>query len=92
MNCVRPGHVYTEVHASGGERNRVDRVKHSIPMGRGGRPDEVTQAILQLASCEASLRRAFISVARLPGVAPVRTESGGTKFSKMAAFRVYPEQ
>lgn len=54
VNCVRPGHIYTEMHASGGEPGRVDRVKESIPMGRGGQPDEVARAILWLASAEAS--------------------------------------
>ena len=54
VNCVRPGHIYTEMHASGGEPGRVDRVKASIPMGRGGQPEEVAQAILWLASAEAS--------------------------------------
>ena len=54
VNCVRPGHIYTEMHASGGEPGRVDRVKDSIPMGRGGRPEEVARAILWLASSEAS--------------------------------------
>lgn len=54
VNCVRPGHIYTRMHASGGEPGRVDRVKDSIPMGRGGQPDEVARAILWLASDEAS--------------------------------------
>lgn len=54
VNCIRPGHIYTEMHASGGEPGRVDRVKDSIPMGRGGQPDEVARAILWLASDEAS--------------------------------------
>ena len=54
VNCVRPGHIYTEMHASGGEPGRVDRVKDSIPMGRGGQPEEVARAILWLASEEAS--------------------------------------
>jgi NAD(P)-dependent dehydrogenase (short-subunit alcohol dehydrogenase family) len=54
VNCVRPGHIYTDMHASGGEPGRVDRVKASIPMGRGGQPDEVARAILWLASGEAS--------------------------------------
>ncbi|WP_431015351.1 SDR family oxidoreductase [Bradyrhizobium pachyrhizi] len=52
--CIRPGHIYTEMHASGGEPGRVDRVKESIPMGRGGQPEEVARAILWLASAEAS--------------------------------------
>ncbi|CAG9177289.1 glucose 1-dehydrogenase [Cupriavidus pampae] len=54
VNCVRPGHIYTEMHASGGEPGRVDRVKDAIPMGRGGQPEEVARAILWLASEEAS--------------------------------------
>ncbi|MEK6393016.1 MAG: SDR family oxidoreductase, partial [Burkholderia gladioli] len=49
VNCVRPGHIYTDMHASGGEPGRVDRVKDSIPMGRGGQPEEVARAILWLA-------------------------------------------
>jgi NAD(P)-dependent dehydrogenase (short-subunit alcohol dehydrogenase family) len=54
VNCVRPGHIYTDMHARGGEPGRVDRVKDSIPMGRGGQPEEVARAILWLASAEAS--------------------------------------
>ncbi|WP_054471792.1 SDR family NAD(P)-dependent oxidoreductase, partial [Achromobacter xylosoxidans] len=41
VNCVRPGHIYTEMHASGGEPGRVDRIKDTVPMGRGGQPEEV---------------------------------------------------
>ncbi|QTC00736.1 SDR family oxidoreductase [Alcaligenes sp. SORT26] len=54
VNCVRPGHIYTDMHASGGEPGRVERLKDSIPMGRGGQPEEVARAILWLASSEAS--------------------------------------
>lgn len=54
VNCVRPGHIYTDMHASGGEPGKVDRVKDSIPMGRGGQPEEIARAILWLASAEAS--------------------------------------
>ena len=54
VNCIRPGHIYTDMHASGGDPGRVDRVKDSIPMGRGGQPEEVARAILWLASAEAS--------------------------------------
>ncbi len=54
VNGVRAGFIYTEMHASGGEPNRVDRVKASVPMRRGGEPEEVAQAILWLLSDEAS--------------------------------------
>ena len=54
VNAVRPGVIYTEIHASGGEPGRVDRVKSAVPMQRGGQPEEVARAILWLASSEAS--------------------------------------
>jgi len=54
VNAVRPGVIYTEIHASGGEPGRVDRVKSAVPMQRGGQPEEVARAILWLASGEAS--------------------------------------
>lgn len=64
MNAVRPGLIDTEIHASGGEPGRVDRVKASVPMRRGGSPDEVAHAILWLLSDEASFTTgAFIDVA-----------------------------
>lgn len=63
VNAVRPGFIYTEMHASGGEPNRVDRVKDGVPMKRGGQPEEVAQAILWLLSDEASFTTgAFIDV------------------------------
>ena len=54
VNAVRPGVIYTEIHASGGEPQRVDRVKASVPMQRGGQVEEVTHAILWLLSDEAA--------------------------------------
>jgi NAD(P)-dependent dehydrogenase (short-subunit alcohol dehydrogenase family) len=54
VNAVRAGHIYTELHASGGEPNRIERVKSQVPMGRGGQPDEVAAAILWLLSDDAS--------------------------------------
>lgn len=54
VNGVRPGFIYTEMHASGGEPKRVDRVKSQLPMQRGGQPEEVAQAIAWLLSEAAS--------------------------------------
>ena len=54
VNAVRPGVIYTDLHASGGEPQRVDRVKATVPMRRGGEVDEVAHAILWLLSDEAS--------------------------------------
>jgi NAD(P)-dependent dehydrogenase (short-subunit alcohol dehydrogenase family) len=50
VNAVRPGIIYTDIHARGGEPGRVDRLKGTVPMGRGGTPEEVAQAILWLLS------------------------------------------
>jgi NAD(P)-dependent dehydrogenase (short-subunit alcohol dehydrogenase family) len=60
VNGVRPGFIYTDIHASGGEPGRVDRVKASIPMRRGGRPEEVARAILWLLSEESTYCTAAI--------------------------------
>ena len=54
VNAVRPGVIYTDIHGSGGEPGRVDRVKAAVPMRRGGEPEEVARAILWLLSEEAS--------------------------------------
>jgi NAD(P)-dependent dehydrogenase (short-subunit alcohol dehydrogenase family) len=54
VNAVRPGFIYTGMHAKGGEPERVERVKTLVPMQRGGQPDEVATAILWLLSEEAS--------------------------------------
>jgi NAD(P)-dependent dehydrogenase (short-subunit alcohol dehydrogenase family) len=64
VNAVRAGFIYTDMHASGGEPNRIDRVKELVPMKRGGTADEVAGAILWLLSDEASYTTgAFIDVA-----------------------------
>jgi NAD(P)-dependent dehydrogenase (short-subunit alcohol dehydrogenase family) len=64
VNAVRPGLIYTDIHASGGDPNRVDRLKTGLPMKRGGNPEEVAQAILWLLSDEASYTTGtFIDVA-----------------------------
>lgn len=54
VNSVRPGFIYTEMHADGGEPGRVDRVASAIPMGRGGEAEEIAEAIVWLASEAAS--------------------------------------
>ena len=63
VNAVRPGFIYTGIHASGGEPNRVERVKEFVPLKRGGTADEVAHAILWLLSDEAAYTTgAFIDV------------------------------
>jgi NAD(P)-dependent dehydrogenase (short-subunit alcohol dehydrogenase family) len=63
VNAVRPGVIYTDIHASGGEPGRVDRVRAGVPMQRGGTAEEVAQAIVWLLSDEASYSTgAFIDV------------------------------
>jgi NAD(P)-dependent dehydrogenase (short-subunit alcohol dehydrogenase family) len=63
VNAVRPGLIYTDIHASGGDPGRVERLKGFLPMKRGGHADEVAQAILWLLSDEASYTTgAFIEV------------------------------
>lgn len=54
VNAVRPGLIHTDMHASGGEPGRVERLKSKIPMQRGGEPKEVAQAIYWLASEQSS--------------------------------------
>jgi NAD(P)-dependent dehydrogenase (short-subunit alcohol dehydrogenase family) len=54
VNAVRPGFIYPDIHAGGGEPGRVDRVKALVPMKRGGQPEEVAAPILWLLSEEAS--------------------------------------
>lgn len=64
VNGVRPGFIYTEMHADGGEPGRVDRIKGNIPLQRGGQPAEVAAAIAWLLSDEASYATGtFIDVA-----------------------------
>lgn len=54
VNGVRPGLIYTDIHAQGGEPNRVDRLSPNLPMKRGGQVDEVAHAICWLLSENAS--------------------------------------
>ncbi len=54
VNAVRPGIVRTEIHASGGQPNRLERIAPLVPMLRPGEPAEIAGAILWLLSDEAS--------------------------------------
>lgn len=54
VNGVRPGLIYTAMHASGGEPDRVNRLRSAVPMQRGGEPGEVAHAVLWLLSDEAA--------------------------------------
>ena len=53
VNVVRPGIIDTEIHASGGQPDRVGRLGPAVPMGRAGRADEVAAAVLWLLGGEA---------------------------------------
>lgn len=64
VNCVRPGLIHTDIHASGGEAGRVARLAAGVPMQRGGQPEEVAQAILYLLGPGASyVTGSFLDVA-----------------------------
>lgn len=54
VNCVRPGLISTDMHADGGEANRVDRLQSNIPLQRGGKAKEVAEAIYWSASNKSS--------------------------------------
>ena len=51
---VRPGIIATDIHSSGGEPDRVEKVRSGLPMKREGRPEEIASAIVWLLSDEAS--------------------------------------
>jgi NAD(P)-dependent dehydrogenase (short-subunit alcohol dehydrogenase family) len=53
VNVVRPGIVDTDIHARGGQPDRVERLGPAVPMGRAGRADEVAAAVLWLLGEEA---------------------------------------
>ncbi len=54
VNGIRPGVIHTQIHALGGEPDRINRVRTNIPMQRGGEPDEVASGIMWLLSDQAS--------------------------------------
>jgi len=54
VNCVRPGLIFTEIHADSGDAQRVSKMEASVPMGRGGQPEEIAETILWLLGPQAS--------------------------------------
>jgi NAD(P)-dependent dehydrogenase (short-subunit alcohol dehydrogenase family) len=62
VNAVSPGLIQTELHARAGLPDRLEKLLPGVPMGRVGSADEVAQAVLWLASDEAS----YISGAIVP--------------------------
>jgi NAD(P)-dependent dehydrogenase (short-subunit alcohol dehydrogenase family) len=54
VNAVRPGLIDTDIHASGGQPNRIERFVSMIPMQRGGTAEEVANTVMWLAGDEAS--------------------------------------
>jgi len=64
VNAIRPGFINTDIHKSGGEPDRIERIKDAIPLRRGGEPKEVANAISWLLSEKASYATGtFIDVA-----------------------------
>ncbi|MBM3388525.1 MAG: SDR family oxidoreductase [Betaproteobacteria bacterium] len=54
VNAVRPGIIDTEIHASGGQPDRVQRMAPQVPMQRAGTAEEVAQAVVWLLSDQSS--------------------------------------
>jgi NAD(P)-dependent dehydrogenase (short-subunit alcohol dehydrogenase family) len=54
VNAVRPGLIDTDIHASAGIPDRIEQLKHLVPMQRGGTADEVADVVLFLASDQSS--------------------------------------
>ena len=54
VNAVRPGIIETEIHASGGQPDRIRQMAPLVPMQRAGSAEEVAQAIVWLLSDDAS--------------------------------------
>jgi glucose 1-dehydrogenase len=51
---LAPGLIETDIHAKGGDPDRVARLGGSVPMGRAGSAEEIANAVLWLMSDEAS--------------------------------------
>lgn len=54
VNAVRPGLIETDIHASAGAPDRVERLMGGVPMGRAGSAEEVAKVIVWLAGDGAS--------------------------------------
>jgi NAD(P)-dependent dehydrogenase (short-subunit alcohol dehydrogenase family) len=54
VNAVSPGMIHTEIHAEAGMPDRIERLAPNVPMGRGGAPEEVAEAVIWLLSDAAS--------------------------------------
>ncbi|GJD98442.1 SDR family oxidoreductase [Methylobacterium isbiliense] len=54
VNAVAPGLIDTDIHASGGQPDRMARLGPSTPIGRAGTAEEVAAPIVWLLSDEAS--------------------------------------
>ncbi|WP_375173564.1 SDR family oxidoreductase [Pseudooceanicola sp.] len=64
VNAVRPGLIETEIHAKGGQPERLDSIGHTPPLGRPGSTEEVAEVILWLLSDSASyVTRTVVDVA-----------------------------
>lgn len=71
VNAVRPGIIDTDIHASGGDPDRVARMGPSLPMGRAGAAEEVAKAILWLLSDDSSYTTgSFVNVSGGRGLTP----------------------
>ena len=54
VNAVSPGSTNTGLRAAAGMADRVESIKHLIPLGRGGEPEDLASAVMWLMSDDAS--------------------------------------
>lgn len=54
VNAVAPGLIATDIHASGGDAERANKLAHLVPLGRIGKPEEMADVILYLLSDQSS--------------------------------------
>ena len=62
VNCVRPGFIYTDMHADGGEPNRVDRIKGKIPMAEEGKQQRLPKPLLGWSLINQVILQALLSM------------------------------